>query len=249
MRYLLIGLAMLLQARVAAQASLELGGGVYNWNMQPSDEESRPDELSRTPGPGWSLSLTYRSRPDSNRVGLMLGLVHERREFDVDFSSGGLGGGSYGNEYVRLNTAYIVVGLNVRLSERAGHWLRPTLGVRIWNQGLASGWSQSWSIVSGPGIPGYARKEYRNEERVGYAAPMLFGVGWGITVRPCPRWLIDVEPNASMSLVLRDDAPFGHKQYQVGIRLAFGLSVPRLFGPGLRGALRKDRERRLSPGD
>ncbi|MFZ1687204.1 MAG: hypothetical protein WAU70_07275 [Flavobacteriales bacterium] len=220
--------------------------------MQPSDEDSRPDELSQTPGPGWSLSLIYRSRTDSNRVGLMFGLVHERREFDVDFAGGGLGGGSYGNEYVRLNTAYIIIGLNVRLSERGAHWLRPTLALRSWSRGLASGWSQGWSIVTGPGIPGYPRIEYRDEERAGYAAPIFAGLGWGITGHLGDRWLIDVEPNASISVPLPafvHESALGTNQYQIGVRMAFGLTVPRLFGPRLRAAFRKDREQRIAPAD
>ncbi|MEO8067794.1 MAG: hypothetical protein ABI599_08900 [Flavobacteriales bacterium] len=239
---------MLLQARVAAQASLELGGGVYNWNMQPSDEDSRPDELSRTPGPGWSLSLIYRQRPDSSFVGLMFGLLHERREVDVDFAYGGLGGGSSGREYVRMNTTCFMAGLNVRLSKNGGHWLRPALAARVANQNVASGYVDHWSMDhsnDGTDI-------YRNKKGAGYAAPLFFGIGWGIVAHIGDRWLIDVEPNASVSVPLPafvHEPSLGSSQYQAGVRMAFGLVAPRLFGPGVRTALRKDRERRLAPGD
>jgi hypothetical protein len=227
-----------------AQASLEIGGGAYSWFINASDDDGTPDKLSRTPGPGWALSLIYRHRPKNKYVGLMLGLIHERREFDVDFADGGLGGGLYGSEYVRMNTTYLIAGLNVRLGESGGHWLRPTFAACVANQNVASGYFKQWSFFSGYD---YETQFYSDEKGAEYAAPLFLGVGWGVTFRFSDQWFIDLEPNVGFSHSLRrpnEDVPFGHVQYQGGIRVSFGVSVPKLFGPRIGEALRKDRELR-----
>ena len=229
-----------------AQASLEIGGGGFCWFIGASDDDGTPDRLSRTPGPGWSLSLTYRHRPLNKHVGLMLGLIHERREFDVDFADGGKGGGSYGREYVRMNTTYLMFGLNVRLGETGGHWLRPTFAACVANQNVASGYLKQWSFFSGYD---YEPQFYSNEKGDEYAAPLFVGIGWGTTLRLNERLFLNVEPNVAFSRSMRrpnEDVTFGHLQYQGGIRMSFGLTVPKLFSPRIGEALRKDREQRNS---
>lgn len=232
---LVLGLSMVNMAK--AQLSLDASGGVFSWSIGGSGDDAYEDELVQEPGPAWAVGLNCNNRPDSAWVGLGFGLRYERREFDVAYSNGGLGGGTRGEEYVRLGSLYINLGLNIKLHPNQRWWARPSMAVLCHNEGVASGSSRSWSMGANPTYSDYTGKYTRE-----YGAPFFLSFEAEHLQPFGPHWFVACRGFAGQSFSLRPGyTPFGRFQYQIGAGLALGLQL----GGGIPEALRRDREARM----
>lgn len=231
---LVLGMSMVNLAK--AQLSLDASGGAFSWSIGGSGDDGYEDELVQEPGPAWAVGLNCNNRPDSAWVGLGFGLRYERREFDVAYGNGGLGGGTYGQEYVQLGSLYLNLGLNIKLHPNQRWWARPSVALLCVNEGVASGWSQSWSM-NGSGAPAVYKDKYINE----YGAPFFMSFELEHLQPLGPLGFIAYRGFAGQSFSLRPDyAPYGRFQYQLGVGLAFGVHL----GNGLLLALQRDRAAR-----
>ncbi|QQR85333.1 MAG: hypothetical protein IPJ76_12010 [Flavobacteriales bacterium] len=235
MRYLFYLLACFATLCASAQLSLDASAGVFSWSIGGSGDRYE-DELVQEPGPAWAVGLNCNNRPDSAWVGLGFGMRYERREFDVAYGNGGLGGGTRGEEYVRLGSLYINLGLNVKIHSNRRWWARPSMAVLCVNEGVASGWSRSWSM-NGGGASAVYKDKYINE----YGAPFFLSFELEHLQPLGPLWFIAYCAFAAQSFSLRPDhAPYGRFQYQLGTGLTVGVQL----GDGLDLALMRDREAR-----
>lgn len=224
-------------AVVNAQLSVDVSGSAFDWSIGGHGDDAYADGLVRHPGPAWAAGLNVVDRPDSSWVGLAFGLRYERREFDVDFASGGLGAGLYGEEYVRLGSLYIQAGLNFKLHPNGRWWAKPSLAVLCFNEGFSSGWSRSWSMG---GYSTYA--EYSDKYTRDYGAPIFMAFELEHLHPLGPRWFMAYRVFAAQSFSLRPNyMPFGRLQYQLGAGIGIGLRL----GEGLLLALKRDREARM----
>lgn len=223
-----------------AQLSVDLSGSVFDWSIGGHGDDAYGEGLVRHPGPAWAVGLNVVDRPDSAWVGLAFGLRHERREFDVVYGDGGLGGGTRGEEYVRLGSLYINLGLNIKLHPNGRWWARPSLAVLCFNEGLSSGWSRSWSMGGNSSDAEYSDRYIRD-----YGAPIFLAFEVEHLQRLGRLWFVAYRAFAAQSLSLRPDyVPFGRLQYQLGLGLGIGVRI----GDGLLMALRRDRDARNRPG-
>lgn len=232
---LILGVSLVNMAK--AQLSLDASGGVFSWSIGGSGDDAYEDELVQEPGPAWAVGLNCYHRPDSAWVGLGIGLRYERREFDVAYGDGGLGGGTWGEEYVRLGSLYIQAGLNIKFHQNGRWWAKPSLAVLCFNEGLSSGWSRSWSIG---GNSTYA--EYSGRLTGDYGAPIFLAFELEHLHPLGPNWFMAYRAFAAQSFSLRPNyMPFGRLQYQLGVGIGVGLRL----GDGLLLALKRDREARI----
>lgn len=235
---LLVGLCTVNMAK--AQLTVDVSGCVFDWSIGGSGDDRYADRLIREPGPACALGLLCTHRPDSEWVGLAFGLRYERREFDVAFGSGGKGGGVNGEEYVRLGSLYISTAVNIKLHHNGRWWAQPGIAVLCFNEGLASGWKQSWGYMSSSSIT-----EYRGKYTRKYGAPFFTSFRLEHLQPLGSNWFVTYQAFAGQSFSLRrSTAPFGAWQYQLGVGVGFSFQFGDAWLDRASEALRQDREAR-----
>lgn len=235
---LVLGLSMVNIAQ--AQLTVDVSGNVFDWSIGGSGEDGYADRLIREPGPAWALGLHCTHRPDSEWVGLAFGLRYERREFDVAFRSGGLGGGVNGEEYVRLGSLYISTAVNIKLHPNGRWWAQPGIAVLCFNEGLASGWKQSWGYMASS-----STTEYRGKYTREHGAPFFTSFRFEHLQPLGGNWFVTYQAFAGQSFSLRrSTAPFGAWQYQLGVGVGFSFRFGDAWLDRVGEAVRQDREAR-----
>lgn len=231
---ILSSVLLILMLSTSGSGQFDLGvsvGGVFDDHIAGStDDPHNTLTIQRAGDLAFSASAFYREAT-GDRLHFGLDLCYAHRSFDMDYSTGGLGGSYYRSAHVDIDQLY--AGVKPELALAARRWIVLRFGVMAGFR--VGGSAKGTTSLHG----GYGHTIlYDLDLTRDFAGDFRFAFGFGLRIPAGDRLALTLDPEITVALssMLKEAGAIGG--HDAGLRI--GLSR-RSNGPSLTQLLRRDR--------